>query len=128
MTPKNLSCPCGGGLFSECCARFIVQAILPHSAAELMRSRYTAYALRVESYLQSTWHHSTRPPAPIVDNGVKWISLTLCQQHQSGNSANVEFVAHYKINGRAHKLHEISRFVCEGNRWFYLDGNFPEGQ
>jgi SEC-C motif-containing protein len=38
----------------------------------------------------------------------------------------VEFVAVYKINGKAHRLHEISRFVREGDQWFYVDGQFPE--
>ena len=42
----------------------------------------------------------------------------------------VEFVARYRINGRAHRLHEVSRFVREGEgaarRWFYLDGSFPD--
>jgi SEC-C motif domain protein len=124
----TLMCPCGGGLFSACCARFIVHAAVPDSAAELMRSRYTAYALHDEAYLQSSWHHSTRPPVPIVESGVKWVRLILRQEHQTGNTASIEFVAHYKINGRAHKLHEISRFVREDNRWLYLDGKFPEGQ
>jgi SEC-C motif-containing protein len=34
----------------------------------------------------------------------------------------VEFVAHHKVNGRAGRLHERSRFVREGGAWFYLDG------
>lgn len=42
----------------------------------------------------------------------------------------VEFVARFRINGRAQRLHEISRFVCEqeaaGPRWYYVDGSFPE--
>jgi SEC-C motif-containing protein len=38
----------------------------------------------------------------------------------------VEFVARYKIGGRAHRLHEISRFVREEGRWLYVDGVFPE--
>ena len=33
----------------------------------------------------------------------------------------VEFVARYKIAGRAHRLHEISRFTREDGQWFYLD-------
>jgi len=37
--------------------------------------------------------------------------------------ALVEFVARYKVNGRAHRLHEVSRFVHENERWFYVDGD-----
>jgi SEC-C motif-containing protein len=34
----------------------------------------------------------------------------------------VEFVARYKIGGKAHRLHETSRFVREDEKMFYLDG------
>jgi SEC-C motif-containing protein len=26
------------------------------------------------------------------------------------------------VNGRAHRLHEVSRFVRENGKWFYVDG------
>ena len=35
----------------------------------------------------------------------------------------VEFVARSKLGGRAHRLHEVSRFVRENGRWFYRDGD-----
>ena len=37
--------------------------------------------------------------------------------------AEVEFVARSKLGGRAHRMHENSRFVREAGRWFYLDGD-----
>jgi SEC-C motif domain protein len=40
-----------------------------------------------------------------------------------GSHAEVEFVARYKLQGRAVRLHERSRFVQEQGRWFYLDGD-----
>lgn len=138
---KKLLCPCGSNnhnkqqtLFAQCCARFIVDATLPQHAVELMRSRYSAYVLGIENYLQSTWHPSTRPASPIIDqqDAIKWIKLVVLQHQQSdaknSDNATVEFVAHYKIQGRAHKLHEISRFVREGGRWFYVNGTFPGEQ
>jgi SEC-C motif-containing protein len=42
------------------------------------------------------------------------------------NEARVEFVARYKIGGRAHRLHEVSRFQRLDGRWYYVDGEFPE--
>ena len=36
--------------------------------------------------------------------------------------AEVEFVARSKTGGRAHRLHECSRFEKEGGRWNYVDG------
>jgi SEC-C motif-containing protein len=44
---------------------------------------------------------------------------------QDADHGTVEFVARVRHNGRATRLHEISRFVRENGRWFYLDGSFP---
>jgi SEC-C motif-containing protein len=124
---KELPCPCGGGAYARCCGRFIDNGEPPRTAEELMRSRYTAYTLRNEPYLKATWHSSTRPGEAVAqDEGVKWLGLEVRRQAQAGDDAIVEFVARYKVGGRAHRLHEVSRFVREGGRWFYLDGSFPE--
>src|ERR1700736_2210097 len=118
-------CPCGGANYAQCCGRFIEQAEVPQTAVELMQSRYTAYTLREDAYLQATWHASTRPARSVTEENLKWISLEVRKQAQIGDTATVEFVARYKIDGRAHRLHEISRFVREDGRWFYVDGSFP---
>ena len=94
-----------------------------------MRSRYSAYALKLEAYLMDTWHASTRPAAlNLAADTAKWLGLEV-RKHipESGNSATVEFVARCRIAGRAHRLHEISRFVREDGRWYYVDGEFPAG-
>ena len=92
-----------------------------------MRSRYSAYVLRNESYLQATWYGSTRPTNHLLDENanIKWLSLEIKAHEQEGSSALVEFIARFKDQGRAQRLHEISRFVYEDGRWFYLDGAFP---
>ena len=92
-----------------------------------MRSRYSAYVLRCEPYLKATWHASTRPGDAIAqDDGTKWLGLEVKKHVPAGDEATVEFVARYKIGGRAYRLHEVSRFVREDGRWFYVDGSFPE--
>jgi SEC-C motif-containing protein len=35
----------------------------------------------------------------------------------------VEFVARYKVNGRAFRMHETSRFERIEGCWFYRDGD-----
>lgn len=92
-----------------------------------MRSRYSAYVLKQEAYLLATWHADTRPAMLDLhaDNN-KWLGVEV-KKHllQSTEQATVEFVARYKIAGRAHRLHEISRFVKVEEQWFYVDGEFP---
>lgn len=92
-----------------------------------MRSRYSAYALKLEAYLLATWHPDTRPAAlELSQDSEKWIGLDILRHTpHSPDSATVEFVARCKVGGRAHRLHEISRFVRENGRWFYVDGEFP---
>lgn len=96
------------------------------TAEAFMRSRYAAYTLGREGYLLETWHPSTRPASRDVVSELhnKWLGLEVKHHEQRGPSnALVEFVARYKIGGRAHRLHEISRFVHETGRWFYVGGD-----
>lgn len=89
-----------------------------------MRSRYSAYVLGFTDYLMATWHPSHRPghiePTP---PGQRWLGLEVRRHAQiDADHAEVEFVARSKLGGRAHRLHEASRFVRENGRWYYLDG------
>ena len=90
-----------------------------------MRSRYSAFVLDLTDYLLATWHASTRPSS-IAPNetGIKWLGLEV-RRHCAvdADHAEVEFVARSKLAGRAHRLHELSRFVREDGRWFYVDGD-----
>jgi SEC-C motif-containing protein len=125
----STACPCGGGQYDGCCGRWHRGAPAP-TAAELMRSRYSAYVLGLHDYLAATWHPRTRPPlSELQDDGAaRWLGLELRASEEHGDEATVEFVARYKTGGRAHRLHEVSRFLREQGRWFYLDGTFPERQ
>ena len=93
-----------------------------------MHSRYSAYVLGLEPYLLATWHASTRPTALDLDKETspRWLGLDIKRHQATGpDSAVVEVVARYKTGGRAHRLHEVSRFVREDGRWYYVDGEFP---
>jgi SEC-C motif-containing protein len=129
MQDKTFSkdCPCGGGVYTDCCGRFHAGQAAK-TAEQLMRARYSAYVLNQTDFLQQSWHPSTRPsPAELEEgHGGKWLGLEVKEHLPMEDEATVEFVARYKIGGRAHRLHEVSRFVREGGHWFYLDGRFPE--
>ncbi len=128
MKNRLTACPCGSNKnFSDCCARYVEGNEPAPTAEALMRSRYTAYTQLAEDYLLATWHPSTRPASLGLaeDAPTKWLGLEVKrhQQQDAADHAIVEFVARYKVNGRAHRLHEVSRFVREEGRWFYVDGD-----
>lgn len=120
-------CPCGSGRpLAACCGPCHRGLAAAATAEALMRSRYSAYCLGLADYLLATWHPSTRPaeldlstpPQP------RWLGLAVRQSRSTGpDSAEVEFVARYRIGGRGQRLHETSRFVREDGRWYYVDGD-----
>lgn len=125
------ACPCGSNLaYADCCGR-LHDGVVASDALSLMRSRYAAFVLGREDYLLASWHASTRPqrlgladesPAPT------WLGLQILRHEQDdADHARVEFVARYRVGGgSARRLHELSRFVCEQGRWYYLDGKLFE--
>ena len=124
MTPEP--CPCGlPATYLACCGRYhqgplAGQAPTPEA---LMRSRYSAFVKDLRDYLLSTWHPARRPPlieAP--EPGLKRLGLEVRQAVMTGeDQGTVDFVARSKLGGRAHRLHEVSAFVLEGGRWYYVD-------
>lgn len=89
-----------------------------------MRSRYCAFVLDLRDYLLASWHASTRPmELPPPEPGLKWLGLDVKHSVQvDAEHGVVEFVARSKLGGRAHRLHETSRFKREAGEWFYVDG------
>ena len=128
--PNNEVCPCGSRLsYIQCCGIYHHQQDDPPTPERLMRSRYTAFSLGLESYLINTWHHTTRPEGPLhLDHDLtRWIGLEIMHAHHDHTQQNpefgrVEFKAYSIINQHLRCLHEHSRFICEGEKWRYLDG------
>ena len=126
-----LPCPCGHPLaYAACCgawhAEHAATARLTAPTPEaLMRSRYSAFVLDLRPYLLASWHASTRPATlEAPEPGLKWLGLAVKRTAMQGpDHGTVEFVARSKLGGRAHRLHEVSRFVREGGEWFYVDGD-----
>ena len=125
MTIKN--CPCGTGKsYDECCAPYHLGAQIPPTAEALMRSRYSAYALKRADYLLTTWHPDTRPKSlDLQDSSTKWVGLKIRFTEaglQNDQKGIVEFVACYQNNSSPGELHEKSYFVRMDSRWFYHNG------
>jgi SEC-C motif-containing protein len=90
-----------------------------------MRSRYTAFTLGLEPYLLQTWHKNTRPMALNLadDEPTQWLGLQIKSTAKTNeHMATVTFVAHYKIAGKSHRIHELSEFLLVDGRWSYLSG------
>jgi SEC-C motif-containing protein len=128
VNPARDPCPCGSTRpYPECCGLWHAGAPAP-DAQSLMRSRYSAYVLCNEQYLLATWHPSTRPGSIPFSKNQKWLGLNVIGSSVTdADSAEVEFIARSRVsNAAAARQHERSRFVREGGRWFYVDGDLVE--
>ena len=129
-THDSIPCPCESGLiYEECCSALHAGCVFAETAVQLMRSRYSAFALGNADYLVNSWHPDTRPARLNLDVNQRWIGLTIKSVSRGGtdeNEGSVEFVARYKVKGKAYRPQENSRFSRLDGRWYYLDGEQPD--
>lgn len=124
---KSKTCYCDSGLlFAQCCQPLLHGTAPAASALALMRSRYSAYVLADEAYLLKTWHSSTRPQQLDLNKSQQqWRRLKIVDTElgtPEDKTGVVEFIATFKLNGRAEHLRERSRFSRQNGQWVYVDG------
>ena len=117
-------CPCGlPATYASCCERFHRGEPAP-TAELLMRSRYSAFAVRDADYLLRTWHPTTRPSRLVLDPREQWLQLEILDTAQGGlldAAGEVTFRAEYAAGSRSGATQERSRFVRVDGHWVYLD-------
>jgi len=127
-----MNCYCSSGKeFAECCQPFLEGRAKPKTAEELMRSRFSAYAVCAVEYLLSSTHPSTRKfhKAEEIRSWAKsnyWVKLEIVSKSEGGIKDKigiVEFRAFYTdTNGNPRTHHEKSSFRKELGKWFFVDG------
>ncbi|WP_435824432.1 YchJ family protein [Nocardiopsis dassonvillei] len=118
-------CPCGGpSVYRDCCGRLHSGRATASTAEQLMRSRYSAFAVGDRDHLLRTWHPSTRPRRLNLDPGTEWVRLEILSTTGGTpfhNEGTVAFRASYREDARDEALVENSRFVRHEGAWVYLD-------
>lgn len=119
-------CPCLSGLpYDSCCGRLHRGDATAQTAEQLMRSRFSAFAVGDPDYLLATWHPSTRPASLTLDDDVRWHRLDIVSTSDGGPfdaTGVVEFRAFHRSPVGSGCQHEVSRFCRDAGRWTYLDG------
>lgn len=116
--------------YEQCCRPLIAGKALAKTAEQLMRSRYSAYAVADINYLLNSHHILTRPTkerASILKwtKSVRWMKLEIIATKKGtavDSDGYVEFKAIFEENGKLSCIHENSYFVKEQNLWFYKSG------
>lgn len=132
-------CPCQSGKsFSLCCEPLLQGQRFAKTPVQLMRSRYSAFALGAHGdYLLATWateQSGELTAANLSQRSTDWQGLEIVSKAQQGEQAWVEFKAFYSESLNAEQgaeqsekstkmtHHERSTFVRRQGRWFYLKG------
>lgn len=123
-------CPCGSTKeYDQCCGRFLDAGELAKTPEQLMRSRFSAYALGgYGQYLLATWFPATARGLTVPElsrKSVDWQRLEVLAKSQSGEDGMVEFKAYFKDgkgNDALETMHEISEFKRINGRWLYVGG------
>lgn len=129
LLPDSSSpCPCGSGKsYGDCCRPYHLAQAYAESAEQLMRSRYSAYALQLENYLLKTWAETTRPAEIGFENGLSWQKLTIVatkKGRKNDRQGTVKFIAEFQLGLDRDSMSETSRFSRdEKNHWVYVDGD-----
>ncbi|MEH6468869.1 MAG: YchJ family metal-binding protein [Porticoccus sp.] len=114
--------------FDTCCGRFLVAGQQAKTPEQLMRSRYSAYALGgYGDYLLSTWFSATAlglTAKALSEKTVEWIKLEVLSSNQTGDKATVEFKAFYREPdlSELQVMHEVSVFQRTSGHWLYVGG------
>ena len=137
MTNSKNPCPCSSGnSYSTCCKRYH-EGALPENAQELMRSRYSAYALNLTDYIVNTTH----PASPqYSENKFSWkrgISefsrsstfhkLEILDFKENNSVATVVFTAYISQDDQDATYTEKSYFEKINHRWLYRGGQLEAG-
>ena len=120
-------CPCSSGLpLDECCGPLHRGERTAGTAEQLMRSRFSAFAVGDVAYLRRSWHPSTRPADLELDADVRWYRLDVLATSGGGvfdTTGTVEFEAFWRGPDGRGSMREVSRFVRGPEGWQYVDGD-----
>ncbi|TNF68652.1 MAG: YchJ family protein [Gammaproteobacteria bacterium] len=128
---KELICPCKSKLnYDQCCKIAHDNHQSVQTAEQLMRSRYSAYVLKLVDYIVETTHPQKRSKNLYLEiaqwaEKPKWLNLEIMSKRfgQANDKVGfVEFKALYLLDGKEQFMHENSKFKKFSNKWYYFDG------
>jgi len=129
------TCPCHSGkTYQECCEPYHKGFEKAPTAKELMRSRYSAYALCLTDYIVKTTHPSNKAFTKDIitwldelaqfSGGTKFEGLDIKDFINGKNEAYVTFCAHLRQGDKDTSFIEKSFFKKVDDQWLYVDGVF----
>lgn len=120
-------CPCGSQKkYSDCCEPLLVGQKIATTPEALMRSRYTAFAVKNIDYLFSSMTPELQQEtdrddmADFAEEVDSWVKLEVISAPvPEADCGTVEFAAYFMYEDEQQRIHENSKFIKQDGRWFY---------
>ncbi len=139
MKPQDKPCFCSSGNpYKVCCFPFHRGAAYPKTALQLMRSRFSAYALNIPDYIIQTTHPASPDYKEDISSWKKGIAafardtvfqkLEILEFSEHGTVAIVSFIAHLSQKKEDVTFTEKSFFENFKGKWYYRVGHLVEGK
>jgi SEC-C motif-containing protein len=127
-----MQCPCfSGKSYANCCEPIHLRKKWP-TPLELMRSRFSAYAMKNVDYIIQTTHPNHEMfKMPSSHNKKELLIFVMTTQFKNlkvlsdeikGKTAFVTFEVELEQNGEKTAFREKSRFLKKGDQWLYESG------
>lgn len=132
MKNNKLPCPCFSGHPYVLCCRPYHLGKLPDTALQLMRSRFSAYALCLSEYIIKTTHPANpqfckdfamwAKTISEFSNHTEFNGLEIISFEEKSESATVTFKAHLIQDKKDVSFTEKSYFEKVEGKWLYQSG------
>ena len=126
-------CFCGNKFtFEQCCKPILDGEVEAINAEILMRSRFSAYVIKNYQYILQTYASTQRAKLSVSElldsaQDTQWLALQVITHLPHEKTAQVEFKATYQVGNHYYVMHELSDFIFEGGKWFYINGITKKG-
>ena len=130
-------CPCASGrTYGQCCGPILAGERKAETAVELMRARYSAYAVgNIEFLFESSGPDARaefdRESSRNWSETATWSGLEVVETAKGGKDDDegfVSFIARYAANGQALEHCERAYFQKIDGEWRFIDGKIDTGE
>lgn len=124
-----MNCPCGSNQkYETCCEPLINGKKIAETPEQLMRSRFSAFAVKKMDYIFETTDPQTRTKFDMKANS-EWAQSSEFQKLEilntsfEANKGQVEFRAIFKTGDQPPQTHhEFSKFRKQAGVWYFREG------
>lgn len=131
-------CPCHSNLPYESCCKPFHKGSFPDKAEQLMRSRYSAYALKNADYIIKATHKESpyyqkntsvwKKEILVFCKSTDFLNLEILKSIDQGKLAYVTFIATLLQKDLDVTFTEKSTFKKMGKKWLYVAGIKKDGR